>query len=42
VHGQLPKDKSKMLQSIDRALGVLQEDDRYREALERKRYLTSL
>lgn len=42
VHGQLPKDKSKMLQTIDRALGVLQEDDRYREALERKRYLTAL
>lgn len=42
VHGQLPKDKPLMLQTIERALDVLKEDVRYREALQQKRYLTRL
>lgn len=42
VYGQLPEDKSKMLQTIDRALNDLQKDAGYGEALEQKRYLTRL
>jgi len=42
VHGQLPGDKSLMLETIDHALEVLQEDAGYREALEQKRHLTRL
>jgi radical SAM superfamily enzyme YgiQ (UPF0313 family) len=42
VHGQLPGEKSLMLQTLDDALAVLQENDGYRQALEQKRYLTRL
>lgn len=42
VDGQLPGDKSRMLQTIDQALEVLQEDVGYRQALEQKRYLARL
>jgi len=42
VHGQLPGDKSGMLETIDQALEVLQENAGYRQALEQKRYLTRL
>ena len=42
VYGKLPDDKSSMLQTIDKALDDLQQDTRYREVLEQKRYLTRL
>jgi radical SAM superfamily enzyme YgiQ (UPF0313 family) len=42
VYGELPKDQAAMLQTIDRALGALRQDDGYRRSLESKRYLTAL
>jgi len=42
VYGKLPDEKSSMLQTIDKALDDLKTDTRYREVLERKRYLTRL
>jgi radical SAM superfamily enzyme YgiQ (UPF0313 family) len=42
VYGQLPKDRSLMLETIDRALHALQEDAGYRRSLENMRYLTRL
>jgi len=42
VYGQLPKDQAAMIQTIDRALGILRKDDGYRQSLESKRHLTAL
>ena len=42
VYGELPKDQAAMLQTIDRALGVLRRDEGYRRSLESKRHLTAL
>jgi len=42
VYGELPKDQAAMLQTIDRALGILRKDDGYRRSLESKRHLTTL
>jgi radical SAM superfamily enzyme YgiQ (UPF0313 family) len=42
VYGKLPDDKPSMLQTIDKALDDIQGDARYREVLEKKRYLTRL
>jgi radical SAM superfamily enzyme YgiQ (UPF0313 family) len=42
VYGRLPNEQASMLQTIDRALSILKEDDRYRRSLESKRHLTAL
>jgi radical SAM superfamily enzyme YgiQ (UPF0313 family) len=42
VYGELPKDQAEMLQTLDRALGILRKDDGYRRSLESKRHLTAL
>ena len=42
VYGKLPKDKSRMLETLDQALEDLKRDKNYRRMLEMKRHLTSL
>jgi hypothetical protein len=42
VYGKLPGDRAKMLEVLDQALEDIQEDERYRRSLERKRYMTRL
>jgi len=42
VYGQLPRDQTSMLQTIDRALAMLSKDRGYRRSLEQKRHLTTL
>jgi len=42
VNGKLPKDKPRMLETVDHALEDLKKDEGYRRSLEMKRHLTSL
>lgn len=42
VYGNLPEDRTKMLQTIESALETLKKDSLYRKSLEKKRYLTKL
>lgn len=42
VYGQLPKDQSLMLETMDKALNALRSDAGYRRSLENMRYLTRL
>jgi radical SAM superfamily enzyme YgiQ (UPF0313 family) len=42
VYGQLPRDRSLMLETLDKALNALHSDTGYRRSLENMRYLTRL
>ena len=42
VYGRLPHEKASMLETLEEALTAIQRDDKYRRALEKKRYLTHL